>query len=207
MGKNKKSKSIFWESVKRPFCLCMKNKPKTILWFIYIIIGGLLGVFINLISRWLFGGMSFQEAIYIESINGTFYTYSIVLVSATIGPLFFKLSETKQLHFPEIKAFTITTCVFIMFFCALFYSNCVKNDSVLLNNTNEITYTIDWAQAFFFILAIGAALYTLGLEYLDRDYEKNRDIDSSAAYREEENESVSHLEEADPQITDNGTKL
>ena len=197
----------FLKSIWRPFQLCYQNKSKTILWAIYILFGGLLGVAINLIGRCVFGNMTMMEAIYVESVNGTFYTYSIVLISATIGPLFFNLSESRELHFSTIKTFTITLCVFVMFFCAICYSNCVKDLSVQSGVIMKKGYQVDCAQLFFFVLAIFLALYSLGLEYLEKEPEKNRDIDSTGRYRDEEDKSIRDLKSSNPISTENGVRL
>lgn len=166
-----------------------------------------MGVVINLIFRWVLGNMSFQEAIYVESLNGTFYTYSIVLISAAIGPLFFNLSQSRVLHFSNIKSFTLTIGIFAMFFCAIFYSHCVKDISSQLVGGSAKEYRIDWWQLGFFILAIVFALYSLGLEYLDEDPKNNKDIDTTASYIAREEETVENLETSNPQATGDGIKL
>lgn len=207
MKEKNKSGNILIKSIWRPFRLCFKNKSKTVLWAVYVLFGGLLGVVINLISRCVFGGMSFAEAIYIESVGGTFYTYSVVLISATIGPLFFNLSESRVLHFATIKSFTITLCVFVMFFGAIFYSNCVKDVSEQFECDVKKVYSVDWSQLIFFVLAILFALYSLGLEYLEKDCDGNRDLDSAAMYLEKEENTVEDLKMSNPAMTDNGVRL
>lgn len=192
------------KALTRPFKLCLEHKLRSSLWAIYIIFGGLLGVVINLINRWIFGEMSFEEALYAESIGGTFYTYAIVLISAAIGPLFFNISESKTLHFPDIKAFTITICFFVMVFGAVFYSNLEDKVTCNLYLAKECDYSIDWAQLIFFILSVILALYSYGIEYLDKDVEHNKDIDSSAEYIKQEDKEVKKLETANPYSAGDG---
>ena len=205
---SKKSKNIkFWPTLIRPIKLCWAHKSRSVLWGIYIIIGGLLGVVINLITRWMCGGMSFQEALYVESTCGTFYTFSIVLISAAIGPLFFNLSETKILHFPDIKAFTITISFFLMVFCAVFYSTLEDKVSSILKIANASEFNVDIPQLAFFILAVIIALYCLGIEYLDSDPDNNQDVDINGKYWENENKRVLGLETANPQSAGDGVKL
>lgn len=193
--------------ITRPFILCWQNKPRTILWFIYILLGGLLGVGINLINRCIFGGFSFQEAIYLESINGTFYTYAIVLVSTTIGPLFFNISESKILHYPDIKSFTITFSIFVLIFCAIFYSNSEKEIIGQYTTDTETSFVIDGWQLLFFVVSILIALYSLGLEYLEKDHEHNKDIDANADYKTKEDKDVKGLTESNPTTAGNGVEV
>lgn len=200
-------KSLFLKALIRPFQLCLRNKSKSSLWVIYILFGGLLGVVINLINRWICGDMSFQQALYVESMGGTFYTYAIVLISATIGPLFYNISESKVLHYPDIKSFTITICIFVMIFCAIFYSNLENKLSTQVNVFKYTTFSVDWSQVIFFLLAILLALYSFGIEYLDKDLKNNEDIDASAKYRKDEDKRIDKLEHANPTDTGNGVKL
>lgn len=197
----------FWCILKRPLDLCWQHKSRSLLWGIYIILGGLLGVVINLITRWLCGGMSFQEALYVESVCGTFYTFSIVLISAAIGPLFFNLSETNVLHFPDIKSFTITISFFVMVLCAVFYSTLEDKVSTTLKIASATGFKVDIPQLIFFILAIILALYCLEIEYLDKDPTRNKDIDKNAEYAEDEKKRVVSLENANPQSAGDGVRL
>lgn len=191
----------------RPFIQCWEHKSKSLLWIVYIIIGGLLGVVINLINRWICGDMSFQEALYAESLSGTFYTYAIVLISSAIGPVFFNISESRSLHFADIKAYTITICIFVMFFCAIFYSNLENKNSLNLNLSEKNNFVVDWSQLIFFILSVLLAIYAFGLEYLDQHPDKNKDIDSSAEYRKNEEEQVKKLEDTNPTSTRDGIPI
>ncbi|MDE5757576.1 MAG: hypothetical protein K2H85_03075 [Allobaculum sp.] len=197
----------FWTIVKRPLELCRKNKSRSCLWGIYVIFGGLLGVVINLITRWMCGPMSLNEALYVESVCGTFYTFSIVLISAAIGPLVFNLSESRILHFPDIKSFTLTISFFAMVLCAVFYSTLEDKVSTHLKLAASNGYTIDWPQLIFFLIGIIIALYCFGIEYLDRDPEHNKDIDSSAEFRDEADKRVLNLEKANPTNTGSGVRL
>ena len=66
---------------------------------------------------------------------------------------------------------------------------------------------MDCAQLIFFVLSIIFALYSLGLEYLEKEPEKNRDIDSTGRYRDEEDKSIRDLKTSNPKSTENGVRL
>jgi len=207
MDANQNTTKKLCKALTKPFQLCWKNKSKSLLWVIYILLGGLLGVAINLINRWICGEMSFEQVLYVESIGGTFYTYAIVIISATIGPLFFNISESKTIHFADIKSFTITICIFVMVFSAIFYSNLEDNVSNQIDVTACNNLHIDWWQLIFFILSIVIALYSFGLEYLDKDWKQYPEIDSYSEYRESEEKSVDGLEISNPTSAGNGVEL
>lgn len=72
----------------RPFLRCWENGFDFSVWSAFTLIGGLLGTLFNLMQRCIFGEYSFPESIYIDSLNGSFYVFSIVLVSSVLVRFF-----------------------------------------------------------------------------------------------------------------------
>ncbi len=187
--------------VKRPFVYCWKYLSDTVLWAVFIFFGGLLGVVINLIQRCLFEDLSWSQAIYIDSCCGNFYTYALVLICSTLGPLFISLSGDETPHFRKIKIYLTTICVFGMLLCAIFYSMQSKK-WLNIEQIGNVEYSVDWWQLIFFAFSILVSLYALGVQFIDRDKEKNSDLESFC-----HSKALGDLEKSNPTTTDDEVKL
>ena len=187
---------FFINCIKRPFLYCWKYLSDTILWAVFIFFGGLLGVVINLIQRCLFEDLSWSQAIYIDSSCGNFYTYALVLICATLGPLFISLSGNELPHFRKIKIYLTTICLFGMLLCAIFYSMQSKK-WLNFEQISNCEYSVDWWQLAFFVFSILVSLYALGVQFIDRDKDENSDLESFC-----HSKSLGDLQKSNPTATD-----
>ena len=181
-------KSIFWESLKRPYSYCLKRSLNTFLWAMFTIFGGLLGFFINLVQRCVFGNFTIYESIYIDSKAGYFYMYALVLISAILGPLFLRLVDAEPPHFRKQKMVLLSISIFVMIFNAIFYSAQVKD--IEFENIDDIVLTIDVWQTLFFVMSLFLAFYALGIEYIDKNPDAHKDLDTYSSQEESEVEEL-----------------
>lgn len=202
--KEKKPKWIFWKSLIRPYRYCLRRSSDTFIWSMFTLIGGLFGVFFNIIQRCLFGNLNWSQAIYADSVSGNFYTYALVLVSAVLGPIFISLLNQKNISFKKIKIIFIVLSIFMIVFCAVFYSiQSMMNFSSDIITEKE--YALDIPQLVFFILSFILALYSLGLQFVEEDKDNNEDIDTP--YYKNEEDNLKELDNSNPTITPEGISM
>ena len=174
-----------------PLRVIIDEKGTFFLWFLFTVIAGLIGPIINLVNRCALGKTSFLNSIKMDSENGTFYTFSIVLIASSIGLLFIKLINEKEV-FKNVKLYFIAVCIFPMFFAGIFYSGASlrqnPQDTSKIIKTQQIkkqtkTTSLDKMkmqekkastpyQLIFVILAILIAIYSFCLEYMSVHPEK-----------------------------------
>ena len=79
-----KRNSKFWGSLFVPFIVGFKHKVDFFLWGMFVIVAGQLGTIINVVNRTLFQNpdWSFPQALYPDSVFGSFYTYALVLIAS-----------------------------------------------------------------------------------------------------------------------------
>ena len=85
------------------------------LWTAFTLFGGLIGIMVSIIRNTLYGGLNLSEALYIESQNGSLYTYSIAMVAAVLSSVFITFAESKKLKFRRQQIVTITISIFLLF--------------------------------------------------------------------------------------------
>ena len=162
-----------------------KHRLDFFLWFLFVVIAGQLGTIINFINRCVFGGWALSQSLLADSVSGNFYTFALVLVTSTIGNIFIKLTcKSEHDHRKAIVVF-IALCLFLMLFDAVFFSFATQDYAVEYKNIKAENIHFDWWQLSFFILAIFAAILSLGLERMDGHKEYN--------YLDEENKTVTKL--------------
>lgn len=160
---NKHMSSISF--ILKPLKLIKIQKKIFFLWFSFTLLAGLLGPAINFIVNLCFEKNDFWMPLLRDSIQGTFYTYSIVVIASSIGMLFIKLlSQDVTDTFKNIKLLFIAICIFPMFFGGILYSSHVQTYS--LEYQNITSFKIDWPQLIMFALAIVIAIYSFCLEYI-----------------------------------------
>lgn len=182
-----------------PLLVVKEEKGTFFLWFLFTIIAGLIGPIINAVNRCAIGNETFVSSLEKDCENGTFYTFSIVLIASSIGLLFIKLINEK-IQFKNRKLYFIAICIFPMFFAGIFYSGATlrqkqkteinegrinskktqqikiatssnsPNKSVGLKKSNGNAKT-DY-QVAFVIIAIIIAIYSFCLEYMSLHPEK-----------------------------------
>ena len=176
-----------------PLQVVKEEKGTFFLWFLFTIIAGLIGPIINAVNRCAIGDETLVYSLEKDCENGTFYTFSIVLIASSIGLLFIKLINEK-IQFKNRKLYFIAICIFPMFFAGIFYSgatlrqkqnteinsrqinqmeilqkqiatsNNIQTKSVSQQKIKENAKT-DY-QVVFVIIAILIAIYSFCLEYM-----------------------------------------
>lgn len=153
-------------------------------WFIFTVLAGQIGIITNIILRSSFHNISIEESIYMDSIAGNFYTYSIALFASTLGLLFVNIIERNPTKFKSFKVFLLIITIFSLFFSGIYYSTVAINTN---NDTSiKVTYfVVDWPQTLFLILSIIFAVYTFCITRLDLNYEKFKHLDDNFAEQDD----------------------
>lgn len=190
---NKFMTATFVGKLLLPLQVVKEEKGTFFLWFLFTIIAGLIGPIINAVNRCAIGDETLVYSLEKDCENGTFYTFSIVLIASSIGLLFIKLINEK-IQFKNRKLYFIAICIFPMFFAGIFYSratlrqkqnteinsrqinqmeilqkqiatsNNIQTKSVSQQKIKENAKT-DY-QVVFVIIAILIAIYSFCLEYM-----------------------------------------
>lgn len=177
-----KSVWAFLKFLAQPLKVIRLHKISFFLWTSFTLFGGLIGIVISVIRYAYFGDYSFLQAIYIESLNGSFYTYSIAIVAAVLSGVFIIFAEKDTLSFRRYQIPFITISIFLMFFGGVFYALAKQSEVVSVNkipNTDEIV--IEWKQFSIFLLSVLFSIYSFCVCRLDdhkpyfSDISDNRD--------------------------------
>ena len=190
----------------KPFLTINDHKLIFFLWFIFTVFAGQIGVISNLIIRYINGKNSFQEVIYSESTNGSFYIYSIALLASTLGPLFVNLIEKPQTKFKGIKVITIVLAIFTLLFASVFYTSTQPKITNL--DMNISSFIIDKWQLGFLLTSILLSIYAYSVLRLEYNPDQYKELDP-LSYALEINEEVEELSNASKAVEEdpNGIKL
>lgn len=174
------------EIIMLPFKVIDGHRVEFIIWFIFTIIVGQLGIIINIIIRCYSSSLSPLKSLLIDSNNGVFYTVSIALVASFLGPLFINVINKEGLNFTILKIFTIISSVFFLFFSGIIYAVIQSNRTCILSPKMQ---DIDWSQLVVYIIAMGIVLYGYCILRLDKDPQKFEEYDDSN-YADRDNKEV-----------------
>ena len=86
----------FCGSLLVPFIVCFNHKIEFFLWVMFVFVAGQLGTIINVVNRTLFHDWTISQALYPDSVSGSFYTYALVLIASLIVPLFTRIRNNKE---------------------------------------------------------------------------------------------------------------
>ena len=215
MDNSKKLKSsrinnTFLRAILAPLETLLFHKLELFLWFSFVIVAGLLGVIINIIKRWIFDGWDFFVALGPDSAAGSFYTFSLVMISSLIYPLFSRFIKSEKPEYRKIHIVFITILIFTLLFCGIYYSFSTLNQPMeaydgLHNNEMDI----DYSQLFFFVLVIIFSVYSFGLTLIGQHEDE---IHLSDDYLEKEQHQVKKLSQQSSSsvssaTTPDGTKI
>ena len=157
----------------RPFIRGWENSFQFWIWSAFTILGGLLGFLFNLVQRCIFGQYNLAETLYIESASGSFYIFSIVLISSVLAPLFLQIAENNKIEFRRIKMGFVVFSIFILLFSSVFYSVYMSEVDFPIPNTK---LHIDWWQLSFFVVSLFIAIYSFGIKLIDDNPKENDDL-------------------------------
>lgn len=178
------------DSLTAPIRVIGLHKHDFFLWFVYVMFAGLLGVIINVVKRWIFDGDGFHKALTFDSHAGSFYTFSLVICSSLIWPIFKSLTSKEQPEYCLIRTVLLTLLIFTDLFSAIFYAFSSINSHKWFWQICGEWYPLDIPQLFFFILAIVLSIYSFGITYLSRHVDKFPVTDE---HLRSENENVEKL--------------
>ena len=190
---------IFWKYIKIPFAFLGRffkflaqplrvirfHKVSFFLWMSFTLFGGLIGIVISVVRYYLFGPYKLLQAIYIESMNGSFYTYSIAVVASVLSGVFIIFAEKETLNFRRYQIPFITMSIFLMFFGGVFYALAKQTNSISITDIPNVEdINIEWKQFSIFILSVLFSIYSFCVCRLDdhksdfKSISDNRDMNS-----------------------------
>jgi hypothetical protein len=181
----------------KPFNTIKDNKLIFLIWFLFTVFAGQIGIISNFIIRYINGSYSFQETIYLDSNNGSFYTYSIALLAATLGPLFVNMTEKSPTKFKSIKILTIVVSIFTLLFASVFYTS-TQSDNIH-SGIRNLFFKIDIWQFVFLVISVIISIYAYSVLRLESNYGKYKELDDNFA--EEDDENVDNLNNSSHSIT------
>lgn len=188
-----KSKFIPWlgylfKQFSKPFRIIPMHLMAFFLWVAFTLFGGLIGVIVSIIRNSVFGGLTFAEALFQESQNGSLYTYSIAMVAAVLSSVFITFAESKKLKFRRQQILTITISIFLLFFSGVFYALSMKAPSV-----SEVRMmapiTVNWYLVAIVVISILVSIYSFCVCRLDNHEEQFRDIMDSKSENDYQNDN------------------
>lgn len=191
--------------VRDPLKVIVEKKGEFIIWLLFTIVTGQFGILANLIVRTYTSDTSITESLLIDSLNGSFYTFSIALVASTLGPIFINFIASEKLPFRTLKTFTIIGAIFYLFIAAIVYAAVQTN---IPTHYSQTDISIDLSQLVLYAVAIGFAIYgycILRLESSELDFDTLND----PIFNEQDDEKVVETIEQGKEVShdDNGIAL
>lgn len=208
--KSSRINNTFLRAILAPLETLLFHKVELFLWFSFVIVAGLLGVIINIIKRWIFDGWDFLVALGPDSAAGSFYTFSLVMISSLIYPLFSRFIKSEKPEYRKIHIVFITILIFTLLFCGISYSFSTLNQPMeAYEKLHNNDMRIDYSQSFFFVLVIIFSVYSFGLTLIGQHEEE---LHLSDDYLEKEQHQVKELSKQSSSsissaTTPDGTKI
>lgn len=208
--KSSRINNTFLRAILAPLETLIFHKVELFLWFSFVIVAGLLGVIINIIKRWIFDGWDFFVALGPDSAAGSFYTFSLVMISSLIYPLFSRFIKSEKPEYRKIHIVFITILIFTLLFCGIYYSFSTLNQPIgAYERLHNNDMRIDYSQSFFFVLVIIFSVYSFGLTLIGQHEDE---LHLSDDYLEKEQHQVKKLSKQSSSsissaTTPDGTKI
>ena len=189
--KSSRINNTFLRAILAPLETLLFHKFELFLWFAFVIVAGLLGVIINIIKRWIFDGWDFFVALGPDSAAGSFYTFSLVMISSLIYPLFSRVIKSEKPEYRKLHIVFITILIFTLLFCGIYYSFSTLNQPIrAYERLHNNDMRIDYSQSFFFVLVIIFSVYSFGLTLIGQHEDE---LHLSDDYLEKEQHQVKKL--------------
>lgn len=208
--KSSRINNILLRAILAPLETLLFHKVELFLWFSFVIVAGLLGVIINIIKRWIFDGWDFSVALGPDSAAGSFYTFSLVMISSLIYPLFSRFIKSEKPEYRKVHILYITILIFTLLFCGVFYSfSTLTQPMGAYTKLQNVDMRLDRSQLLFFVLSIVFSVYSFGLTLIGQHEEE---LHLSDDYLENEQHQVKTLSKQSSSsissaTTPNGTKI
>ncbi len=176
-------------SICKPFCLISRVKPIFLIWLLFVLLLGQIGIlcsiFFHIKTFGFFNGIYISIAKNLNS--GNFYTFSIALLAGSLGAINIDYLLNDDIKFKVYKVIVSALSVLFIVLMAIFYSFLFLNDNSpygLYNWTSQITMdssklTFDKGQITFYFITIFLSIYVFCLGYLHLDYESFKELDDS----------------------------
>jgi hypothetical protein len=191
--------------LKDPFKVIKESKSDFLIWFLFTIVTGQFGILANFIVRHYTSETSLTNSIYIESMNGSFYTFAIALIASLLGPIFLNFIKSDRIHFRTLKTFTIITAIFYLFIAGIIYAS-IQSKFVESSITRNLK--IDFTQTIIYIFAIIIASYGFCILRLETSNLNFNNI-NDPLFNEQNDEHVAEILGAEPLLNQdiNGIQL
>ena len=191
--------------IRDPFKVIQENKSDFLIWFLFTIVTGQFGILANFIVRHYTSGTSLSNSIYIESTNGSFYTFAIALIASLLGPIFLNFIKSERIQFRTLKTFTIIVAIFYLFITGIIYASLHSkfiSSSLIGNLSIDITQTVIYVFAIIFA-SYGYCILRLELSHL------NFNNINDPLFNEQNDEQVEKILHAEPLLNHdpNGIEL
>lgn len=192
----------FWGSLLVPFIVCFNHKVEFFLWIMFVFVAGQLGTIINVVNRTVFHDWTISQALYPDSVSGSFYTYALVLIASLIVPLFTRIRNNQEPGFRSMSVVLMTLLIFALVFSAVFFSFASQEiRSVKYDDFKALELDVDCKQLAFFVIAVLFAWYAFGLSLMADNNEGN-ELDDT--YLKQEQKEVGSIEEKSADIKTDG---
>jgi hypothetical protein len=180
--------------IKDPFKVIKENKSDFFIWFLFTIVTGQFGILANFIVRHYTSETSLSHSIYIESINGSFYTFAIALIASLLGPIFLNFINLDRIQFRTLKIFTIIIAIFYLFITGIIYTSI---QSKFIGSSIIGNLKIDFTQTIIYIFAIIFASYGYCILRLETSNLNFNNI-NEPLFNEQNDEHVAEILRAKP---------
>ena len=200
----KKTAHETWILLSQPFKVISENKSHFIIWFLFTIVAGQFGVLANMIIRYYASAETITYSLYLDTINGSFYTFSIALVALTLGPIFINFLRPK-IEFKTLKTFMIILSIFFLFITGIIYASV---QSRLPNLSIPENFRLDITQLATYLIAISLVSYAYCILKLEES-KLNFNILNDPLFNEVDDQKVEETIQESQEITEdpNGIKL
>lgn len=152
-AKTKKGGSVF-----APFRVYGKRKLTFVMWLLFSLVGGAVGIIVSILRHSVFtDGLNWQDALMIEILNGAFYTYSIALIASVLGSVFINFVDNEQFRYRKYKVILIALSVYALLFGGVMYA--LSINSYTKKQLSQAEMHFSWGQFLMLLLAIALSVY------------------------------------------------
>ncbi|MFW1954395.1 hypothetical protein ACG91D_02180 [Acinetobacter guillouiae] len=167
----------------KPFQKIFSCKVEFFLWALFTLVAGQLGIINNIIIRFYGTNTSIINSIYLDSLAGNFYLYSIAIVASMLGTIFTVFLVKEENKFTYIRVITSSLLIFFIIVVSVIYS---ATQLYSTQNPSNENLEFDYSQFISYILAIILSIYCFGI--LKLKYPNDKDISDPEYYKAETND-------------------
>ena len=170
-----------------PFRVFSKRKLTFLMWALFSLIGGAVGIIVSILRHWVFAEeLGFLDALKIEALNGAFYTYSIALVAAVLGSAFINFADNEQFRYRRYKVCLIAFSIYTLLFGGIMYALSIKTYTKV--ELEHVEQSYGWMQIIIVIIAICLSVYAFFVCRMDEHADLFDDVVDSFSEKKEAQE-------------------